>query len=179
MSKLKIRNFNSLTDPSGGGGSGFSAAQVATAGPLGPGRGRLRAPGRGGGAAGSPGSSWRLRARCSCPRRGRGIPHLEGSGRRPPGRPRGDFPVGAEAPERRLVGRGRPARREDGEAWGWGDLGWAPQGPASDPPSWPSRLKLGERPEAPIQRRGKYYLQGGLGAHAQRATGFVHSSASF
>lgn len=44
------------------------------------------------------------------------------------------------------------------------DPGRAPQGRASDPPSRPSRrphrailLKLCERPEAPVQRRGEYY----------------------
>ena len=113
--------------------------------------------------------SRRLRARCAAPRRGRGIPHLEGSRRRPPGRPRGDFPGGAEAPERRIVGQGRPARLRDGrvtEAWGWEGgprlgipgprLGSPlPARPPATSPDSPEALR--ERPEAPVQRRGEYY----------------------
>lgn len=94
-------------------------------------------------------------------RAGRADPGACGRVAAAPCRGRGDFPVGAEAPERRIVGRGRGCgggRRGVGteRPGGWG--GRAADPPTPGPRLRPILLQLGLRPEAPVQRRGEYYL---------------------
>ena len=81
----------------------------------------------GGAALGRAGSRGAGGHGAAAPRQGRGIPHLGAGKRRRRETARG-FSVGAEAPERRLVGgAARRGDRGHGEAWGWGDPGWCPR----------------------------------------------------
>lgn len=134
-------------------------------GPPRPTGGWLRAPGRG--VAGKPGCSRRLRARCSCTSSGARNPSPRRKQTPPPGRPRGNFPVGVEAPERRIVGAGRPALRGDSgdsEAWGWGGPWLCTPGPRLGSSVQTRRQDSPEAHREAPKPRGEYYRQGRRGA---------------